>query len=174
MKKYFELSMMNLLERKSIDEITVNELIEEVGSCKGTFYKHYVDKYDLCCKCLKNNVYNQISFDVLNWEEFMIQCLNVFEKYSNVVMHAFDSVDINSTRHFHEQSVTKLLENIIKANGGDATCELNKYSLQFCGVAITDITYKWIKDGRKESKESVLKLLRAVMPQSIYKQVYAI
>ena len=44
MKKHFELGMMHLLESKSIDSITVGELIEEVESSKGSFYKYYLDK----------------------------------------------------------------------------------------------------------------------------------
>ena len=43
MKKYFEQGMLVLLEEKNIDNITVGEIIEEVGSCKGTFYKHYLN-----------------------------------------------------------------------------------------------------------------------------------
>lgn len=36
-----------LLEQKTIDEITVKEITDLAGVNRGTFYLHYVDKYDL-------------------------------------------------------------------------------------------------------------------------------
>ena len=36
-----------LLEQKTIDEITVKEITDLAGINRGTFYLHYVDKYDL-------------------------------------------------------------------------------------------------------------------------------
>ena len=48
MKMLFEHSVWKLLEKTGIENITLNMLIEDVGSCKGTFYKYYVDKFGLC------------------------------------------------------------------------------------------------------------------------------
>ncbi len=39
-------AMLELLNEKSIEEITVNELCERAIVGRGTFYKHFSDKYD--------------------------------------------------------------------------------------------------------------------------------
>lgn len=41
-----------LLEQKTIDEITVKEITDLAGINRGTFYLHYVDKYDLMEKSI--------------------------------------------------------------------------------------------------------------------------
>lgn len=173
MRKYFELGMMTLLERKSIDSVTVSELIKEVGSCKGTFYKHYIDKYDLCCSCLKNSVYAEISTGAADWESFMYQLLASFEKYGKAVLHAFESSDVNSIRAYHNEFMLDFLTKLYIKNGGDVTSGTNRASLEMCCLSATDITVRWLSGGCKESKETVIRLLRAVMPQSIFKEVYA-
>ena len=146
--------------------------MDEVGSCKGTFYKHYVDKYDLSCKCLNNSVYSKISLEVLTWEEFIYSFLKEFEKNAKVIVNAFSSNDINSARHFCENTITDVLSKIFINADGDYDLFLNKYSLELFGITVTDIIYKWLKNGKKESKEQVMQLIKAVMPNTIYSQIY--
>ncbi len=171
MKKYFEQGMLELLESKSIDNITVGEIIEEVGSCKGTFYKHYLDKYSLCCACIQNHVFKEISGDAACWEQFMMQCLSVFEKHAKVVLHAFDSSDVNSARHSHENLTYKYLVKKYAENGGDMSSALNLLALKLYCSAVTDLVVGWLSDGCRESKESVYGLICAVMPQSVFKEL---
>ena len=173
MKKYFEQGMLVLLEEKNIDNITVGEIIEEVGSCKGTFYKHYLDKYSLCCACLQNRIYCEVSQDAESWEQFMKQCLSVFEKHARVVLHAFDSSDVNSARHYHENLTYKYLIKKYAENGGDMSSALNLLALKLYCSAITDLIMNWLSDGCKESKESICSLICAVMPQTVFRELSA-
>lgn len=46
-KKEILNALTKLLEQKSIEEITVREITDLAGINRGTFYLHYVDKYDL-------------------------------------------------------------------------------------------------------------------------------
>lgn len=171
MKKYFEQGMLVLLESKNIDSITVGEIIEEVGSCKGTFYKHYLDKYSLCCSCLQNRIYCDISSDAASWEQFIMQCITVFEKNAKVILHAFDSSDINSARRYHENLTAKYLIKKYAENGGDMSSSLNLVALKLYGAAVTDLIVKWLADGCKESKEDIYRLICAVTPQTVSKEL---
>lgn len=58
-KKEILNALTQLLEKKSIDEITVKEITDLAGINRGTFYLHYVDKYDLLEKSV-----NQIILEV--------------------------------------------------------------------------------------------------------------
>ena len=173
MKKYFEMGLIKLLEQRSIDGITVNEIVAEVGSCKGTFYKHYLDKYDLCNPCFENNVFCYISDNISDWSDFVEQSLTAFEKFPSVVLHAFNSEDLNSARHTYENMVTEFLTKEFVRHGGAADVAMNRISLKICGASVTDIIMHWLKNGRIESKEAIVQLLHAVMPQVIYTKVYS-
>lgn len=171
MKKYFEKSMMDLLTRKNIDGITVGEIIEEVGSCKGTFYKHYVDKYALCCSALQNRVYCDVSPDAESWESFIYQCLTAFEKNAKTVLHAFDSKDVNSARRYHENFTMQYLVKQYVKNGGDLSVTLNIMTLRLYSTAVTELITRWLSGGCKESKEQTFDLICAVTPQTVFKKI---
>lgn len=53
-KKEILNALTKLMEQKSIDEITVREITDLAGINRGTFYLHYVDKYDLMEKSVNN------------------------------------------------------------------------------------------------------------------------
>ena len=45
-KKALSEAFMRLMAEKSFEDITVNELCDEAGIRRATFYKHYTDKFD--------------------------------------------------------------------------------------------------------------------------------
>lgn len=45
-KKALTEAFISLLSKKSFEDITVNELCDEAGIRRATFYKHYTDKFD--------------------------------------------------------------------------------------------------------------------------------
>lgn len=67
-KKEILSALTELLEQKSIDEITVREITDLAGINRGTFYLHYVDKYDLMEKSVTNVIseLQQLGTEVLN------------------------------------------------------------------------------------------------------------
>ena len=169
MKKHFEQGMLSLLERKSIDSITVSEIIEEVGSCKGTFYKHYIDKYHLCCQSLQNYIYCDISKETESWEEFVLQCLSAFEKHDKVILHAFDSEDINSAKNYYKQLLAEFFVKEYAGGEENSSLTVNSLAINLYCTNVTELTIKWLAGGCKEKKEEVLRIIRAVMPQAVFK-----
>lgn len=49
-RRSIETAFMELLKERSFEQITVRQLIENALISKGTFYAHYLDKYDLAEK----------------------------------------------------------------------------------------------------------------------------
>ena len=172
MRRHFELSMLKLLNEKSIDQITVNEIICEVGSCKGTFYKYFMDKYDLCYYCIKNYIYSGISFDLEDWETFISQYIGAFERNSKIIINAFISNDLHSARYYNEKMLTDVLSKFVARGGVDVTDKFYKCVLDSCGVFITSVVYNWMKENQLTSKEELVRCIRYIMPHSIYGYVY--
>lgn len=52
-------AFLNLLTTKSIGEITVNDIASAANVHRGTFYRHYVDKYELL-EQIENDFMNEI------------------------------------------------------------------------------------------------------------------
>lgn len=164
--------MIDLLKEKCIDQITIQELLRRVGSCKGTFYKYYVDKYDLCNKALTNNVYGKIDFDEQDWEKFLANYVDAIDRNAKVIMNAFESIDISAPIFQNRRMIVEVLTRILQNREANVKDERTIFVLNTCGSILVDIVYTWLKLGRKEGKEEMVKRIRAIMPNSIYEYLY--
>ncbi|MBB6215858.1 AcrR family transcriptional regulator [Anaerosolibacter carboniphilus] len=77
-------ALTELLQKKSIDKITVSELSEKAEINKGTFYLHYVDIYDLY-----QNALNEHLKKIVDKIDFMDLFFTNPDKFSrNLVMRS--------------------------------------------------------------------------------------
>ena len=51
-KKLIKDAFLELIEENGFDAVTVKQLTERAGINRGTFYSHYVDKFELMEKCV--------------------------------------------------------------------------------------------------------------------------
>lgn len=172
MRKHFERSMLKLLNEKCIDQITINELIQEVGSCKGTFYKYYVDKYDLCNQALANNVYNKINFDESDWDRFFAEYIETISKNSKLLMNVLNSTDINAPIFQNRQMISSMLSRILRLHKVDVEDERVAFVIQSCGTGFMAIICDWLQSGKKKSEKELALGIRGVMPKYIYPYLY--
>ena len=171
MKMLFEHSVWKLLEKTGIENITLNMLIEDVGSCKGTFYKYYLDKFDLCNSCFDSTVYDGIDRDCA-FGTFCEECFALFKTHVNVVRHAFDSADVNSARaHFENKIAERVsgLPTMRDAFGSDGLCAMCvSVFARSCGHLVAE----WLGGGCEESIERLCEKVRALTPQYVYDAIY--
>lgn len=86
-------AMLQLLEKRDFDHITVNEICMEAAMSRTTFYQHYQDKFDLLVDCIAVPVEpqpGQLEHDDL--EGYFEQVLQVCEQYQKVILrlHQYD------------------------------------------------------------------------------------
>lgn len=161
---YIETTLLQFLKTKSIDGIRVIDLIDEIGICKGTFYKYYKDKYHLLVCCFQKYYYNDILKGAEDWETFVGRSLSAFKKTPAVLLNAFDSQDINSLRGYHEELMSKYF-----FMGGSAEKEeLYVYSAEAFAHYTTDMLIEWLKNKCAQSPSALIERMKAVMPVTLY------
>lgn len=81
----------NGLSRKyTLDQITVNMIAEAAGVSKSTFYRHFLDKYDVMNYNYKRVLDEIFSFNACkSWNELFLSILSFIEKDINRIRHAF-------------------------------------------------------------------------------------
>ena len=165
---YIETTLLRFLKTKSIDSIRVIDLIDEIGICKGTFYKYYQDKYHLMICSFENYFYNDILNGADNWESFVESSLTSFKNSPAVILNAFDSHDINSLRSYHEKLLIKYL---VIGNVTDNE-EYYGYSAEVFAHYVTDIIVNWLKEKCTESDKRLIERMKAIMPVTLYNKLY--
>ncbi|ARQ05761.1 DNA-binding transcriptional regulator EnvR [Macrococcoides canis] len=157
---YFE-----LLKEKPFKDITVNQIAEKADINRGTFYLHYLDKFDLR-EQLENEVLEQLKAKL---EKTTInQLLENPEQYSVALIELILQV-IEDNREFfsvllihQDMGLPQAFSRIIRGNI-ERLLQLPEkidivpieYYFAFIVNAQTGVLKQWVKNGMKETKHEV-------------------
>lgn len=167
--KFLETTAINILKTKPLDKFSVTEVINEVGTCKGTFYKNYKDKHDLVCSAFKNIIYKDIAETSDNYDQLVQNLLVEFKARHKVVYNAFTSVDINSVRYMNESIlIDRLLKD--RANNNLTVNDSVKFSATIYARTTTYIIVEWLRNNCEGSMEQIENAIKLVFPIALAKE----
>ena len=100
--------MISLMKSDSIEDITVNMILDKAEVSKASFYRHYIDKYDLVNKIFDDMVPKEISQvgKTIKWSEFMLVLFDIFGKDREFLKVAYKCDDYNNLRK-HTENFSK-------------------------------------------------------------------
>lgn len=162
-----------LLNEKSFSKITIAELAKKANINRGTFYLHYLDKYDLIIQCeqeiftqitniSKNPPFNQTLRDVNALQQvvlkgyppaFIIHLLEYFQKNSELLKAILGPNG--------DPSFEKDLKNVF----ADTFLDISKLTVKLellveivASIYMSVIRY-WLSNGVQESPEELAEIL---------------
>lgn len=160
-------SIKECMRTTPVDDITVRQIVENCGLTRQTFYRNFLDKYDLI------NWY----FEKLLLESFACMgsggtILDGLERKFSFVMKerifftaAFRSDDHNSVREHDFELILEFYRELIRQRTGRFPDEETGFLLElYCRGSIA-MTVKWVLGGMKESPHTLsLRLVKAMPP----------
>ena len=155
-----------MLKTKPVTQIYVSHIIEEVGICKGTFYKYYRDKYDLLQKCFYHEYYAEILEHAETFEQFAVGCLNAFRKVPKIARHAMTE-DRDSVFGYHSRLSYEYLLKDRERQGKETEGEFCVYLLKFYADSATQIMVDRLGSPHMGQTEEIMRLIRGAMPQAL-------
>lgn len=172
-------SFKELLNRKSIDKITVKALCEHCDVNRQTFYNHFTDIMDI----FKFIFFEELSVEISQnrtfetWQSGFLATMNYLKKNSKMILHVYHSsywpeantYIANLSRRLLDDVVEECVEKLgVKLNNRDQNFIVNFYRLLFDGFIID-----WVSDGMEEEPEIILKRLLVMITGSIPRSVAA-
>jgi AcrR family transcriptional regulator len=164
-------ALSKLLLIKSIEHLTVNDIIRESGVSRATFYRHFLDKYDVMTsyyKCILETTLFTFNAGV-PWRDAVCSIYGVIRDNSKFFQNAFRCEDANSLKCYIYSMSREFHLEILKRNGVDTSDWKVVWILEsqiYGGLEITD---KWIKGGAKESVEELVDVLTLSIPSVFVK-----
>ena len=141
--------MKKLLLEKPLNKITINDITEDCGVNRMTFYYHFKDIYDLV--------------DWILAEEAYLDVLHQLQDNKTLVLNVYRSVG----REQVEQYLYRLLDPILK-DFADREChditvqdEDKQFVVDFYKYALVGMTLEWI---RRDMKGDPKKMVERVSP----------
>lgn len=163
-EKYLQDSLGGLLNKKSIEKIRINDIIESVGACKGTFYRYYQDKYQLLTSYFKTYLYDSVVSECHSALDFLTTCLEFFKANSKVFVNSFCSTDDSGVRVYHEKLLFEyfLKELVLPEKEEDAL--FIKNILRLYASNCTEIMLYWASKAPHKPISAVLYFMEQAKP----------
>lgn len=162
-EKAIQNSFLKLLDRKSIDRITVKDITDDCGISRNTFYYHYAD-----IPTLVEAVLTDVAEDLIRTYpaiESLEECLNVGAQFvlrnRKAAIHLYNS----SHRYIYERCLMKVCREVIASyfavavpedvlSGEDREIMIDYYKCFSFGVIID-----WCDNGMKDDYVSAFRKL---------------
>lgn len=160
-KTYIRQALIQLLQSKDIDSITVSDISKQAGINRGTFYLHYKDKNQML-DCVKNDSLEML-FTILNNSSIysdprslLIKTLETVKEHLELYQLLYDLPNLNF-RQFLKDFIYRVLATV--SNPKEiVTAQYSipyPYALEVYLASIEAIISLWITSNAKETPENI-------------------
>lgn len=164
--------LIKLMKEKSIKEITVQELVDEVDINRSTFYLHYKDIYDLV-EQLEQEVFDSFKMLINDFgekkedEKFLIALYQNIENYGDLAQALISSHGDMSFVHrlimTIRGEIAPYVEDIITQKSDIQ----NEYIYEYCLFGTLGLIKKWMDRSFQETAEVMAKVTNQLLIENI-------
>lgn len=188
--KYFntalkmDMALIELLEKKDFEYITIREICITANVNRSTFYLHYENTVDLLEECFENAIsklykcYEKINtvenYDKCNIEELCFitpKYLTPYLQYIKENQKLFKTITKNQTLFNTRNEFHKLFKDIFNPilNRFNVPEKKQKYMVLFFLNGVYAIINEWIKNNFKESIDDIINIIMICINNNIDK-----
>ena len=152
-KRALEASLKNLLLKKPLDKITINDITEDCGINRMTFYYHFKDIYDLiewcCVEDAKKALEGKKTYDT--WQQGFLQIFEAVLDNKPFILNVYHSVSREQVELYLYKLTYDLLIGVVeeKSAGMNVRDEDKKFIADFYKYAFVGLMLDWVKHDMK-------------------------
>ncbi|QEN09926.1 TetR family transcriptional regulator [Oceanispirochaeta crateris] len=154
------------MEQKSLEKLTVKEIVSLAGVTRQTFYRNFNDKYDLVnwyFDVLAKECFEQMGIS-LSMREGLIHKYDFIRKEAVFFSQAFKSSDYNSIKEHDYQFILSFYTNLIEKKTKRPLDEDIQFLLEmYCHGSIA-MTVEWAINGMQKTSEMMADSLIEALP----------
>jgi probable dihydroxyacetone kinase regulator len=170
-------SFKQLLNKKSIDKITVKEICENCDVNRQTFYNHFTDTMDV----FKTIFYEELSVEIAQnrtfetWGGGFLATMNYLKRNSKMILHIYKSTYWSEANSYFTNLSSRLLEDVVDECALQLSVDLKekdqKFIVNFYRHVFNGLMMDWVSEGMEEEPEIILKKLLIMITGSIPRSV---
>lgn len=174
-KRALEQSLKNLLLKKPLTKITINDIAEDCGINRMTFYYHFKDIYDLvewaCLEDAKKALEEKDTYDT--WQQGYLQIFEAVKENKPFIMNVYKCVHKEQVERYLQPLVNNLLLNVIneEAKNTNIRAEDKQFIAQIYSYVLMGLMLDWIKDDMRQDPKDIVdqltKLIKGSVPEAL-------
>ncbi len=170
-KRAMEQSLKKLLLQKPLTKITINDIAEDCGINRMTFYYHFKDIYDLVeWVCLEDaRIALEEKKTYATWQEGLLQIFEAVRENKPFIMNVYKCVDKERVEMYLKPLVDNLLLQVINEESVGITVRKEDkefiarvYSYVFIGIMLD-----WIKEDMTADPAIIVDRLATLIKGSV-------
>ncbi len=166
-KRALEASLKNLLLKKPLSKITINDITEDCGISRMTFYYHFKDIYDLvewsCLEDAKRALEGKKTYET--WEQGILQIFEAVLDNKPFIINVYRSVSREHVENYLFRLTYDLLIGVVNEKSAGMTVreEDKEFIADFYKYAFVGVMLNWVKDDMKEDPHKVVERISVIM-----------
>ena len=159
----------SLMREVPFEKITVSMIAKRGGVSKPTFYRYFLDKYDVMNYNYKRSLDKWVSNNVCNnWREFYVKMYSASLADSKLVKNSYSAAGINSYKEFlYRYSYAAIETSATQCRGGAPLTREEKIYLSIFCYGVIAVDYDWINGDLNYSIEEMAELTYLALPETL-------
>ncbi len=156
-------ALKQLLEKKTLDKITVSDLTDLCGVNRQTFYYHFKDIYDLLEWIYKEEFTRDVlqdNYDPHQWQIPYLAMFRQLQKNRVLVINLFHSSHRDLIERYVHQEAFRFIMGVLDIWEKDldmpAAEEDKKFIAAFYQASFVDMVFEWIGRGMKDDPQQIV------------------
>ena len=174
-KRALEESLKRMLMKKPVNKITINDITEDCGVNRATFYYHFKDIYDLvewsCEEDSKRAADGNTTYDT--WEQGFLNIFYAIEENKPFILNVYHYVSQEQITQYLYRVVYRLIKDVVEecAEGMSVREEDKKFIADFYKFAFVGIILDWIRNDMKTSPEQLVARISALIEGDVVRML---
>ena len=170
-KRALEASLKNLLLQKPLSKITINDIAEDCGINRMTFYYHFRDIYDLiewsCEEDASRALAGKKTYDT--WQQGLLQIFEAVQDNKPFIMNVYHSVSREQVENYLYRLTYDLLAGVVEeqAAGMSVREEDKAFLATVYKYMLVGLMLDWIKGDMKADPKRIVDRLALVIHGNI-------
>ena len=165
-KRALEASLKKLLLKKPLNKITINDITEDCGVNRMTFYYHFKDIYDLVDWIMVEDAAKaQEGKSFETWSEAFLDILNEIRDNKVLVQNVYRSISREQVEQYLYKMLDPTLHNFIdrEATALSVQDADKQFVIDFYKYALVGMVLEWIRKDMKTEPEVMTERLNTML-----------
>lgn len=165
-QKHIITAVINLLEEHSFQDITIQMILDEAEVSRSTFYRYYLDKYDVVGLFLKSHLIDIFSgYNGNNIKDILVSIFDLFVQYDNLFSKVYSLKGKNSLLDYLYFYLKEEFARIyLECNNKNKLDDEEKYMFTYMVSGQIHVVYRWFRNKHKESSDYMGEILYQLIP----------
>lgn len=159
-KRALAASLKSLLEKTTLDKITIKDIVDQCGINRQTFYYHFQDVYSLLDWIFVTEAERVISENKLeeDWKKGLLAVFKYLTENKQFVINTYRSIGREYLEQYLYKAVYEVILGILEKNkkGMNISESDKKFVANFYKYAFVGLALEWIRTGMKEEPAEIV------------------